>query len=375
MNNPHSQLDSAMRNFLISTIIVGLVLCGRLTAWGQDSGERFTVATLNVDGLPQKILMVKVNTDGPGNAGSARIGKYLMKKGYDLVMLQEDFNYHDVLSVILEDDYKMDEWSGDVEVVGHTIDYLHLQNHRFECDGLMGCWKNDLTVTPAGRTPWQQNFGKFSHALDEMVTKGFRRYDVTLKSGDRIVVYNMHMDASDNKDVAEQKDEKDREARMAQWTQLKEDVLKNLDSRPIIIVGDMNSLYSRDDVKSVFIDAINDSGRGTVSDVWVEMKKQGDETVDKILYINPVMGTKIQPVAFSLDKEGYQNEGKPLGDHYPVAATFQIVTKAATGVEDVRSNEEDVRRVYDLRGQEVTQPRNGIYIEQKGEKSDKRVFK
>lgn len=364
-----------MRNFLISTIIVGLVLCGRLTAWGQDSGERFTVATLNVDGLPQKILMVKVNTDGPGNAGSARIGKYLMKKGYDMVMLQEDFNYHDVLSVILEDDYKMDEWSGDVEVVGHTIDYLHLQNHRFECDGLMGCWKNDLTVTPAGRTPWQQNFGKFSHALDEMVTKGFRRYDVTLKSGDRIVVYNMHMDASDNKDVAEQKDEKDREARMAQWTQLKEDVLKNLDSRPIIIVGDMNSLYSRDDVKSVFIDAINDSGLGTVSDVWIEMKKQGDETVDKILYINPVMGTKIQPVAFSLDKEGYQNEGKPLGDHYPVAATFQIVTKAVAGVEDVRSNEEDVKRVYDLRGQKVTQPRNGIYIEQKGEKSDKRVFK
>ena len=375
MNDPYCQLDPAMRYFLISTIIVGLVLCGRLTAWGQDSGERFTVATLNVDGLPQKILMVKVNADGPGNAGTARIGKYLMKKGYDLVMLQEDFNYHDVLSVILEDDYKMDEWSGDVEVVGHTIDYLHLQNHRFECDGLMGCWKNNLTVTPAGRTPWQQNFGKFSHALDEMVTKGFRRYDVTLKSGDRIVVYNMHMDASDNKDVAEQKDEKDREARMAQWTQLKEDVLKNLDSRPIIIVGDMNSLYSRDDVKSVFIDAINDSGRGTVSDVWVEMKKQGDETVDKILYINPVMGTKIQPVAFSLDKEGYQNEGKPLGDHYPVAATFQIVTKAATGVEDVRSNEEDVRRVYDLRGQEVTQPRNGIYIEQKGEKSDKRVFK
>ena len=76
-----------MRNFLISTFIVALVLCGRLTAWGQDSGERFTVATLNVDGLPQKILMVKVNTDGPGNAGTARIGKYLMKKGYDLIFV------------------------------------------------------------------------------------------------------------------------------------------------------------------------------------------------------------------------------------------------------------------------------------------------
>ena len=180
---------------VVLTLAAIFTFCCSLTATGQETGNQFSIATLNVDGLPQKILMVKVNAEGPGNGGTARIGKYLLKKGYDLVMLQEDFNYHDVLSVILEDDYKMDQWTGDVDVVGHTIDYLHLQNHRFECDGLMACWKNDLTVVPAVRIPWQQNFGKFSHALDEMVTKGFRRYEVTLRSGDRIVVYNMHMDA------------------------------------------------------------------------------------------------------------------------------------------------------------------------------------
>ena len=352
-------------------------LWGNLTATGQEVGEQFSIVTLNVDGLPQKILMVKVNTDGPGDSGTARIGKYLLKKGYDLLMLQEDFNYHDVLTVMLEDDYKMDEWTGDVDVVGHTIDYLHLQNHRFKCDGLMGCWKNDLTVAPAARTPWQQNFGKFSHALDEMVTKGFRRYEVTLRGGDRIVVYNMHMDASDSRDVADESDAKDKEARVGQWTQLREDVLQHLDSRPIILVGDMNSLYSRDDVKSVFIDAINESGRGTVADVWMELNKQGEETYDKILYINPTLGAKIQPVAFSLDKEGYEIEGKPLGDHYPVAATFKVVEKD-TGVKDVRMTKEDRREgihFYDLKGQEVSQPKTGIYIERQGEKADKRVMK
>ena len=359
---------------VVLTLAAILTFCCSLTATGQETGNQFSIATLNVDGLPQKILMVKVNAEGPGNGGTARIGKYLLKKGYDLVMLQEDFNYHDVLSVILEDDYKMDQWTGDVDVVGHTIDYLHLQNHRFECDGLMACWKNDLTVVPAVRIPWQQNFGKFSHALDEMVTKGFRRYEVTLRSGDRIVVYNMHMDASDNKDEAEQKDTKDKEARQAQWIQLKEDVLQHLDSRPIIIVGDMNSLYSRDDVKTVFIDAINDSGRGTVADVFLELNKQGEETLDKILYVNPTMGTKIQPVSFSLDKDGYLNEGKPLGDHYPVAATFKVVSRA-TGMDDVRSKRDDVRRVYDLKGQKVSQPKHGIYIEQQGGKADKRVIK
>ena len=188
------------------------------------------------------------------------------------------------------------------------------------------------------------------------------------------MVYNMHMDASDNKDEAEQKDTKDKEARQAQWIQLKEDVLQHLDSRPIIIVGDMNSLYSRDDVKTVFIDAINDSGRGTVADVFLELNKQGEETLDKILYVNPTMGTKIQPVSFSLDKDGYLNEGKPLGDHYPVAATFKVVSRA-TGMDDVRSKRDDVRRVYDLKGQKVSQPKHGIYIEQQGGKADKRVIK
>lgn len=359
----------------VMTLAVLLTFCGNLTATAQTS-EQFSIATLNVDGLPQKILVVKVNPDGPGNGGTARIGKYLMQKGYDLLMLQEDFNYHDVLSVFLEDNYKMDEWTGDVDVVGRTIDYLHLQNHRFDCDGLMACWKNDLTVTPAARMPWQQNFGKFSHAMDEMVTKGFRRYEVTLRSGDRIVVYNMHMDAADDQDEATQNDMKDKAARMAQWAQLKDDVLQQLDSRPIIIVGDMNSLYSRDDVKSVFIDAINDSGRGTVADVWMEMNKQGEETVDKILYINPVLGTMIQPVAYSVDKDGYQNEGKPLGDHYPVAATFKVISRA-TGIEtmdDERGKMEE-GRVYDLNGQQVSQPKKGIFIEKKGGKSDKRVFK
>ena len=363
-----------MMKKVVIALAVLFTLWGNLTATGQEVGEQFSIATLNVDGLPQKILMVKVNTDGPGDGGTARIGKYLLKKGYDLLMLQEDFNYHDVLSVMLEDDYRLDEWTGDVDVVGHTIDYLHLQNHRFECDGLMGCWKNDLTVTPAARTPWQQNFGKFSHALDEMVTKGFRRYEVTLRSGARIVVYNMHMDASDSRDVADERDAKDKETRVAQWTQLREDVLQHLDTRPIIIVGDMNSLYTRDDVKGVFIDVINGTGRGTVADVWMELNKQGEETYDKILYINPVIGTKIQPVTFLLDKEGYLNEGKPLGDHYPVAAIFKVVSRD-TGIDDVRIDQAEGSRVYDLNGQRVNRPKNGIYIEQQGGKAGKRVIK
>ena len=366
-----------------------LALMTIMTSLAQESGEQFTVATLNVDGLPQKLLVVNVNADGPGDAGTARIGKYLVKKGYDLVMMQEDFSYHGILSVWLEDDYKMDEWSGTLYVLdgSRKVDFLHLQNHRYACDGLLTAWKNDLQVTPAGRTPWIQNFGKFSHALDEMVTKGFRRYEVTLRSGDRIVVYNMHMDATDEKDEAEGKAGPDHDARMAQWAQLKDDVLQHLDSRPIIITGDMNSLYGRDDVKGQFIDAINQSGRGMASDVWVELQHSGiypsesiteatasDETLDKIIYINPTMGTNIQPVAITIDREGYLYDGKPLGDHFPVAATFQLMRRGS-GIEELNGTATGESQYYNLNGQHVSMPQKGIYIELQGKKAEKRIIK
>lgn len=370
-------------------ILLVLALITIMTSLAQDSGGQFTVATLNVDGLPQKLLVVNVNADGPGDTGTARIGKYLVKKGYDLVMMQEDFSYHGILSVWLEDDYKMDEWSGTLYVLDgpRKVDFLHLQNHRYACDGLLTAWKNDLQVTPAGRTPWIQNFGKFSHALDEMVTKGFRRYEVTLRSGDRIVVYNMHMDATDEKDEAEGKAGPDHDARMAQWAQLKDDVLQHLDSRPIIITGDMNSLYGRDDVKGQFIDAINQSGRGMASDVWVELQHSGiypsesiteatasDETLDKIIYINPTMGTNIQPVAITIDREGYLYDGKPLGDHFPVAATFQLMRRGS-GIEALNGTTTGESQYYNLNGQHVSMPQKGIYIEQQGKKAEKRIIK
>ena len=114
-------------------LIASLLLCGNLLASDQQDNEQFSIATLNVDGLPQKILVLKVNADGPGDAGTARIGKYLMQKKYDLVMMQEDFNYHGVLSVLLEDDYKFDTWTGAVGLEEKKIESVKEVN--FEATG------------------------------------------------------------------------------------------------------------------------------------------------------------------------------------------------------------------------------------------------
>ena len=345
--------------------------------------ESFTVATLNVDGLPKKLLVVNVNPDGPGSAGSARIGKYLTQKGYDLVMLQEDFNYNEELTVLLEDDYLMDEWSGNVDVEGHDIDFLHPQNHRFSCDGLMAAWKLGITVSDKQRTTWKGGFGKFSHALDEMVTKGFRRYDVTLASGTQIVVYNMHMDAEDDADTREGKAVPDRKAREVQWQQLRDDIMQRLDQRPVVVVGDLNSLYCRDRLQELFVDAIAATGKATVTDCWIALENKGQypayqddcritdndeellggESLDKILCINPVGGGQLRPVTYSRDKEGYLHDGKPLGDHYPVSVTFEVQgTKGNTAIEELSAPDMQSSTYYDLQGRHVGQPAKGVYI-------------
>ena len=373
-----------------------VLLTGFLTAQAQETGT-FSITTLNVDGLPQKILVAKVNSDGPGGGGSVRIGRYLQKRGYDLVFMQEDFNYHEELTVPLEDDYQTDVWSGDVGVDGHQIDFLHLKNHRFECDGLMGAWKNGITLTAASRTPWTTSFGKFSHALDEMVTKGFRRYELTLPDGGQIVVYNMHMDAGDLADEREGKDSLDRRARLMQWSQLRDDILSRLDTRSVIIVGDLNSYYSRDQIKRNFIDAIEATGRAKVSDAWVELKNGGrypdpvsgvvyceadgnildsGEVLDKVLYVNPTGGTGIHAISYQLDTVGYQHDGKPLGDHYPVSVTFQTGSRKTTGIEAINAGQVSAgHQLYNLNGQRVAGSRHGIVIERSKEKSHKRIAK
>ena len=380
-------------------VFAATALCFSLIAGAQSQqAERFSIATLNIDGLPQKVLVVNVNADGPGSAGTVRIGKYLMKKSFDMVFMQEDFNYHEELTAMLEDEYQLDAWSGDVGIDGHKIDFLHLQNERFECDGLMGCWKKGLNVTDGARTAWADGFGKFSHCNDLLATKGFRRYEVTLTSGTQLVVYDLHMDAEDELDTEEGKAGADRAARMNQLKQLRDDIMSKLDERPVVVLGDFNCFYFRDKLKENFVDFINDSGKATVSDVWVELKNEGrfpeyqednrsrddkeeehgGESLDKIFYINPTSAAvKVKAVSYLRDIEGYLHNGKPLGDHYPVSALFEVTdTRDHTGVEAVSETDNAPAEYYNLSGQRISQPANsGLYIERKGKDVRKRTVK
>lgn len=345
----------------------------------------FTVGTLNVDGLPKKYLFLTINGDGPGMWGSLAISNYLRKKQLDFVGLQENFNYSkEIFSLLC--DYEHDEWSGGFNLTDKNVDLRHLHNSKLSCDGLNALWRKDLTVKRVRREAYYDSFGKLSHSNDAFITKGFRRYEVELPMGDQVVVYDTHLDASQMEDELTGNDYQDKQARMSEWRQLIDDVIVNMDQRPVILLGDFNSYYCRDALKNL-LGLINNSGRGTASDVWVELTQNGlypqytgvtpliteengwslnGETPDKIIYINPVYGRAIQPVSITIDTEGYVKNGKALGDHYPVIAKFRYVDTArqgdASGITEM-SQGAAATSVYSLDGTTAAQNHPGIYVE------------
>ena len=311
-----------MRNILLPFLL------SVSTMWAQQT---FTVATLNVDGLPEKLVFLQINPDGPGSAGTLEASRYLLDKGYDIVAVQENFNYHNELYSALANDYDYDEWMGPINV--GSIGMMNLLNLKLETDGLTLFWKKQLRAGEHYREAWTMNYGKLDHDNDDLITKGFRRQVLTLADGTEIVVYNLHMDSTNNEDFARGEDGPDRQARTSQWTQLRNHLLTVLDHRPVIILGDTNSKYDIDDIDGLFFTPINATGTHTAVDVWRELGKgKQREEIDKIIYINPLVeGKCITPVCYRMETDYVDANGKQIGDHRPVTVSF-VVDDIASGI-------------------------------------------
>ena len=353
-----------MRQLILSLITV-VAMTATMPAMAQNNISSFSMMTLNVDGLPGKLLFFTLNADGPKAAGSKAIGTYMAAKDCDIIAMQEDFNYRWEIWSRLFASYEHDEWTGGIILEEmQDQDFIHPHHIKLKCDGLNTAWKRECQSTAYERVAWGRNFGKFSHAFDDLITKGFRRHEFTLQDGTEVVVYNVHLDASNRYDVPLGRDMKDRETRLSQFEQLRQHIMERLDNRPVVVVGDMNCLYYRDALKTAFIDAIQATGLATVSDAWVEKHLGGaypelgseplaDETFDKVLYINPTNAkTVITPTSVEVDKAGYTTaDGKPLGDHYPLIVRFAIIPAGeTTGISTVATSSSADEEWYSLQG-------------------------
>ena len=310
-------------------MILCMVPVGAVYAAEAQEGQ-FTVCAMNVDGLPIKIAgLVTINKGGPGASGTKAISAKMATYGWDIIGVSEDFNFHTELMSSLTD-YRSGTDRGGVSWITNDTDGLNL------------IWKNGISVTGESWTHWEVNYStppfNSGNGADGMIDKGYRYYQATVAEGITVDVYILHMDAdSDAEDIA---------ARESQLTQLANAIKASNNGNPIIVMGDTNCRYTRENLKTLFIDSINADSRFTIQDAWIEHIRQGDypvhgsdaivavdkggsyeypqaEIVDKVFYINNTDSeVNIKADYYKIATDFVNDSGTALADHWPVVVQF-----------------------------------------------------
>lgn len=310
-------------------VLLSALLCCTMLSVHAQRTYTFNAVALNVDGLPESISGVTVNEGAPGAEGATTLCGILANSGWDFVGLSEDFNFHSYLTAAPASTYyNFGEHGGSVDasaIIGGA-----------DTDGLGFACAKHLTMSGGNRVEWGNYNGFTDQGSDGLVTKGFRVYTVTFATGVAVDVYILHMDAdSGEKDIA---------ARKTQLGKLATYIKDNHNNRPVIILGDTNCRYTRDELKTAFIDIINADSRFTINDTWIELIWNGvyptygadammthtygaqqGEIVDKIFYINTTESD------LKLRANTYLHDTSiAISDHYPVVASFTLTDPHGT---------------------------------------------
>lgn len=300
-----------------------------LTAAAQTT---FTVASYNVDGLPSLI-----NSDGPGRNGTQGISQKLAETGWDVIGVCENFEYNDELMSALSSTYAAGTFRGTVGLQNIAV--------AADTDGLNVLWNtNTCSATDESWAAWNAHKGGISDQANDLIKKGYRHYTVTF-GGNAVDLYQLHMEAGTGTEEDGTLNEHSLNAQR-QLIQLVNAIKHTDNKRPIIVMGDTNCRFTRENMKQLFIDALNADKRFITNDCWVEMCKGGvypdcpseslhvndlgyvnGEVVDKILYINNTdSDVKLTLNNFRVATDFTKADGTFLADHCPVVANFTFST-------------------------------------------------
>lgn len=205
--------------------------------------EKFTVTALNynVAGLPWAST----------SADQRRNAEFIVENGYDIVAVQEDFGYHDILAGGL---------------VGYNYQTYHMGGVPGG-DGLNIFTKN-MPIYNATRITWDEAYGVIDHGADSMTPKGFQYAVIDVGNGVYVDFYNLHADAYS--------DEGSVHARDVQFRQIADYINENYEknNRPVIVTGDFNVYMHTHEVNSdmygIFIEECG------FKDAWIEVKNDSD---------------------------------------------------------------------------------------------------
>lgn len=315
-------------------LLTCIALCSAMLGAMAQASYNFNAAALNVDGLPEKVSVVTINSGGPLSEGTKTLSSMIAQKDWGFVGLSEDFNFHTELMSSISHLYNSGTHRGKVTGTSNNTDGLGL---------LCAKW---YSFSNEGWTGWNVSDGDLmgnlteDNGADELIDKGYRYYKITIASGFDIDVYVLHMDAA-----SRQADIKARESQLKQLaTAVKTNTGKN--KRPVIILGDTNCRYTREKLKELLIDEINKDSRFTIKDAWIEHMWNGvyptygsdammthtygaqkGEVVDKVFYINTTESN------LTLKANSYLNdESINVSDHSPIVVNFTLTDPNGTPV-------------------------------------------
>jgi endonuclease/exonuclease/phosphatase family metal-dependent hydrolase len=288
--------------------LAGLLVANATPAAAADSGS-FDVLTYNIAGLPLGL------GDSDPETNTPLIGQRLGP--YDIVNVQEDFNYHASLYANDKHPYRTATSGG--AAFGDGLNTL--SDHPFE-DFQRVKWKN-CTGTNC------------------LTPKGFSLARVRLAEGVHVDVYNVHTNADATDDALA--------ARRANIEQLSDFIQANSSGNAVIVMGDTNTRYTRtgDNIRTL----LSENG---LTDAWVELVKGGTppaqgsdalvcdaaaptndcEVVDKVLY----RGSKLVDLTATRYHNDWasflRSDGKHLSDHFPHAVGFSYTLNSSLKASD-----------------------------------------
>ncbi len=259
--------------------------------------DTLSVLTYNVAGLPELLSSSNPERNTP------EIGNRINQ--YDLVAVQEDFNYNHLLYAKSTHPYKT-EWMGPVPV-GDGLNLL-----------------SKYRLLDLKRVKWQKCSG-----TDCLTPKGLTYSRVELAKGVYIDVYNNHTNAGVQKE--------DTDSRRANLLQLYNFIERESAGEAVLILGDFNSRYTR------MADTLEVFYLLGFSDTWVEFSRNNIlpekndqslmdcehpslgicETVDKIFYRSNEK-IKFRLLDYQKPETEFQRNGKDLSDHIPVYSLFEV---------------------------------------------------
>ncbi|WAU84247.1 jacalin-like lectin [Streptomyces sp. Qhu-G9] len=289
---------------LIGTLMAGALAVAGLTSAAAapataaaPSSGAFNVLTYNVAGLPEGLSSGKPATNTP--LISPRLG------AYDIVNVQEDFNYHAAL------------YAGD----NHP--------HRTATSGGVPFGDGMNTLSDYAFEDFERVKWKDCTGTNCLTPKGFSLARVRLAEGVFVDVYNVHTNADSTDDALA--------ARRKNVDQLSDFVQANSAGNAVIVMGDTNTRYTRagDNIRTL-------TSENGLTDAWVQLVRGGNapaqgsdaivcpttapgndcEVVDKVLY----RGSDL----VNLSATRYNNEwakfldsaGGNLSDHFPHTVDF-----------------------------------------------------